>query len=135
MADEYMFFDEALGRRFLELAAARGLAGTLRADAMEGWVVELPEADDDVAEALEAHYAELMTEQRDMVEADDAPGARKLMAVNVTLDDGQVRQVRLPGELGRRLLEHFDIDEINALAAAIARDVAHPVSGPLCRDP
>lgn len=135
MADEYMFFDEALGRRFLDLAAARGLSGTLRADAMEGYVVELPEADDDLAEALEADYAALMTEQRDLVEAGDAPGARKLMAVNVTLPDGQVRQVRLSGALGRRLLEHFDIDEINELAAAIARDIAHPVSGPLCRDP
>lgn len=51
MSLEYMFFDATLRDDFIAFAQARGVAARHRADAIEGWVVELPE---DLAEPLQA---------------------------------------------------------------------------------
>jgi len=136
MANEYIFFDEALRDRFVRFAAERGVAGSLRADAIDGFVVALPDdLDDDLEDAIEDEYEALMAAQRDLVEAGEGDGAKKLMGVSVILPDGQTRMVRLPGDYARRLLEQFTIDEIREMVTAIARDVAVPLSGPICRQP
>lgn len=134
MATEYIFFDAALCERFIRYAAAQGLAGSMRADPMDGYVAALP---DDLADAVEAaceaEYEALMDEQRAEVEAEEGGQARDLMGVSVALPDGTPCVVRLPAGMARRLFEHFAADEIHALVAAIALSVADPQTGPICR--
>jgi len=136
MANEYIFFDEGLRDSFVRFVAERGVAGSLRADEIDGFVVALPDdLDDDLEDAIEDEYEVLMAAQRDLVEAGEGGEAKKLMGVSVVLPDGETRMVRLPGDYARRLLEQFTIDEIRDMVTAIARDVAVPLTGPICRQP
>ena len=134
MANEYIFFDAALRDRFLKAAADRGLVGTTHEDPMDGHIVALPEdIDDAVADAVEADYEALMDEQQALVEGTEEGDTRDLMGVSVTLPDGRPCVVRLPAAIARRLFQHFDIDEIHELVAAIAAQGANPSVGPICR--
>lgn len=133
MTNEYIFFDAALRDRFVGFLAARGIAGELRADAMEGFVVALADdLDDEIEETIEDEYTTLMEAQRDLVEAADGDQALALMAVAITLPDGQPGVVRIPARHARRLFAHFSVEEVHELVAAIAQSVANPVAGPLC---
>jgi hypothetical protein len=135
MANEYIFFDESLSQRFAQFAAERGIASEIRPDAIDGFVVALPDnLGDDLDDDLEETYDALMDEQRQLVEADEDEDSKHLMGVTVTLPDGQSCLVRLPPEFGHRLLETFSPQEIHALITAIAAEVANPISGPLCRN-
>jgi hypothetical protein len=134
MANEYIFFDARLRDRFVSFIAIHGIPSQMRPDAMEGFVVAL--ADDlaeEIEEAIEAEYSTLMEEQRDLVEAADGGNSRALMAVAVTLPDGQPGVVRIPAHYARRLFAHFSTEEVHELVAAIAQAVTNPVAGSLCR--
>ncbi len=131
---DYIFFDEKLRDRFVGFIAERGIAGDVRPDPMEGFVVAVPDdLADDIENAIEGEYEALMDEQRRLVESTDKDGARDLMGVTVVRSDGQPRVVRLPAHYARRLFEHFSAEEIHELVSAIADSVEHPVDGPLCR--
>jgi hypothetical protein len=134
MANEYIFFDAALSDRFVSFAAAHGIPSEVQADTIEGFVVALADdLADDLEEAIEAEYLTLMEEQRDLVEAADGENSRALMAVAVTLPDGQPGVVRIPARYARRLFAHFSTEEVHELVGAIAQGLANPVAGPLCR--
>ena len=134
MNNEYIFFDEALRERFRGFIARHGLASQFRPDPVGGVVVETPVGlPDDLQEAIEAEYDALMDLQRDLLDALEDENARDLMGVTVSLPDGQSCVVRLPPVYGRRLVEHFTVEEIHDLVSAIAQNVANPVTGPLCR--
>ena len=133
--NEYIFFDAGLSDRFVAFLAVRGIAGQVRPDAMEGFVVTVADGvPDDVDDAIEDEYAALMAEQQRLVEESDDDGARDLMAVTVALPGGAERTVRLPAHYARRLFDHFSIEEIQGLVSAIAHSVLTPIDGPICRD-
>jgi histone H3/H4 len=130
---DFVLFDESLSRRFGASVAEMGLRCEIDDDPMGGYVIRvLGEVDDEAADALEAHYEDLMTLQQDMVENADDDGGMTVMAVDVTLADGQERSIRLPAAFARRLHEHFDIDEIRELVTAIAQQALTPDTAPLC---
>jgi hypothetical protein len=132
--NEYILFDAGLRDRFLEFIAARGIVGEVRSDPIEGFVVALPDdLADDVEEAIEDEYATLMAEQVSLIESAGEDSGRALMRVTATLADGSSRVVQLPADYGRRLFEHFSVEEIHELVSAIARSVMNPVEGPMCR--
>ena len=134
MATSYIFFEAELRERFVQALAARGLHSSTRADAMEGWVVELAvEPDDTLLEALEAEYEALMQEQ--MLRAEDRPdwGSHQVASLNITRADGSPVTVRLPPAVARPLMEHFSAEEAHALVTAIAHSLEDPMDGPLCR--
>ena len=134
MANEYIFFDATLRDRFVSFVAGHGIPSQTRPDAMEGFVVALPDdLADELEDVIEAEYATLMEEQCSLVEAADGENARALMAVAITLPDGQPGVVRIPARYVRRLFAHFSAEEVHELVAAIAQSVANPVAGPLCR--
>lgn len=134
MGCEYMFFDAALLDRFVRLVAGLGVASSVQADQMAGFVVTLPDGLSDRLEAdIELAYDALMQEQRDLINADEGGDACDVLGVDVSLPDGQTCLVRLPAVYGRRLVEHFSFEEIHALVTLIAHNVVHPVAGPLCR--
>ena len=139
MGFEYMFFDEALRDRFVSIVGDRGVACELRADAIEGFVVEgfvveVPDGlPDDLMDAIDAEHANLMNEQ--MVQAESTEGwvTHQVAGVDVTLADGRSFVVRLPGPIARQLLENFTPDDVQALVTAIAESIEHPINGPLCK--
>ena len=134
MAIEYVIFDRKLCDRFVRLIAARGITADVRPDTIEGFSVAIPDTlSEELEEAIEAEYESLMIEQRDLVESMDTDSARSLMAVTVTLLGGEPCVVPIRAELGRRLYEHFTIEEVQDLVSEIAAAVTNPVRGPLCR--
>ncbi|MEA3394416.1 MAG: hypothetical protein U9R55_07295 [Pseudomonadota bacterium] len=133
MATEYIFFDADLCERFVQAVAARALTCQVRADAMEGFVVQLgDEATDAVLQALEADYEALMHEQ--MLRAETRPDwvSHQVAGVRFTRADGSSAVVRLPAAVARPLLERFTAEEAHDLVSAIAHSLEHPVDGPLC---
>lgn len=136
MAVEYMFFDEALRDRFVAFAATHGIAGTVREDEIDGFVVALPDGMDDALEdALEAEYDAIMDEQMLRAESDTELVSHAVAGTTVTLTDGSTRTVRIPPPIARRLFEHFTSGEIHEIVTAIAQSVEHPIDGPICRKP
>lgn len=134
MATGYIFFDADLRDRFMADLAARAIACTTREDTMEGFVVELAtEPDEDTLDAIEDAYDALAQEQ--MLRAEERPewGSHQVASLRVTLPDGSDAQVRLPPEVARPLLERYTVEEAHALVSAIARSLADPQDGPLCR--
>lgn len=133
MSNEYIFFSESLRDRFIGFASKRGISSQWRPDAIEGFVVELPDGlPEDVESAIELEYDLLLDLQRSMVDAAEGDMVQDMLGITVTLPDGQDRLVRLPGAFGRRLAMHFSFEEIHELVSVIAQSVANPVAGPLC---
>ncbi|MHB1216431.1 MAG: hypothetical protein ACYCY9_15745 [Thiobacillus sp.] len=136
MGFEYMFFDDAFRERFVDFAAVRGIASTVRKDRIAGYVVELPDALDDAQlEAIDAEYESIMDAQMLLAESDEALVSHHAAGVTVTLADGTHRAIRIPPPIARRLFEHFTAGEVHEIATAIAQGVENPVDGPLCRKP
>lgn len=134
MANEYIFFDATLSDRFVSFVAVHGIPSQVRPDAMEGFVVALADdLTDELEDAIEAEYLSLMEEQRDLVETEEGDNARALMAVAITLPDGQPGVMRIPARYARRLFAHFSVEEVHEMVGAIAQGMANPVAGPLCR--
>jgi len=133
VSHEYIFFDEALRDRFVRFLTDRGIASHSRADEIEGSVVALPDdLADEVMDAIEDEYGLLMDEQMALAEAREGWVTHQAVGISVTLADGQSRQVRLPPDIARRLLEHFTAEETHELVTAIARSLENPKDGPLC---
>lgn len=131
---EYIFFDADLRDRFVQALSARALAWQTRADAMEGFVVVLPEEpDEDTLDAIEEEYEALMDEQMLRAEARPDWVSHQVAGVRITGSDGKDCTVRLPAAIARNLLANFSAEEVHELVTAIAHSLAHPVEGPLCK--
>jgi hypothetical protein len=129
---EYIFFDAGLRDRFLTFVAEHGIPGDSRPDAIDGFLVILPETlPDELAQVVEEQYERLMDEQQQLVESEDDED-RTVMGIDVTLPDGRSCLVRLQPLFARRLCDHFSGEEIRALVAEIAASVLAPAKGPLC---
>lgn len=118
----------------MQFVAGQGIAGEIRHDEMDGYVVRVPEdIDETLADAIEDEYDALMREQMVLAENDESWGTRQVMGVEITRADGTRSLVRIEGAIGRRLSEQFTPEEIHELVSAIAKSVENPVEGPLCR--
>ena len=133
MATEYILFDRTLCDRLVQFIAEHDLVADVRPDAIEGFIIVVPDTpDEELESAIAAKYDSLMEEQFNLIEAQDG-GSRTVMAVTVTLPSGESCVVPVTGKLGRRLYEHFTVDEVQALISEVAAAVANPSSGPLCK--
>lgn len=134
MMAEYIFFSEELCERFVKFVSSCGIDSSVRPDEIDGFVIALPDALADAADAaIEAEYDRLMDEQRAQIEAAEDGDAPDLMGISIVLPDGQPCVVRLPAEYARRLVAEFSIEEIRELVSHIATSVATPNTTPLCR--
>jgi hypothetical protein len=134
MGNDYIFFDESLRDRFVQFLSERSQPFDTRADTIEGFIVALRDEPDDAAlEAIEALYQTLMDEQMLLAESRTGWVTHQAIGITVTRADGTTQVVRLSADLARPLLEHFSAEQAQALVQAIAHNLDHPVSGPLCR--
>lgn len=130
---EYVLFDEALRDRFVQFVQAKNLNCEMRADAVAGYVIQVPDdLPEDIEDALEEEYDTLMEQQQDMVESAEGSVDRTLMAVEAVLADGRQLSICLPAVYARRLYEHFSLDEIRDLVTTIAQEAVEPQSGSMC---
>jgi NAD-specific glutamate dehydrogenase len=133
MATEYILFDRTLCDRLVQFITDRGLVADVRPDAIAGFVIVVSDTpDEDLESAIAAKYDALMEEQFNLIEAEEG-GSRTVMAVTVTLPSGQPCVVPLTGKLGRRVYEHFTVEEVQTLVTEIAAAVANPSTDPLCK--
>lgn len=133
MATEYILFDRTLCDRLVQFVAEHDLVADVRPDAIEGFVIVVPDTpDEDLESAIAATYESLMEEQFNLIEAEEG-GSRSVMAVTVTLPSGAPCVVPLSGKLGRCVYEHFTVDEVQALVTEIAAAVVNPSTDPLCK--
>jgi hypothetical protein len=78
------FFDESLRDQFMSFVAGHGMAGSMRPDPIEGWVVELRDGlADGVQVAVEAEYDALMDRPRELADSAEGAQARDLMGVSI----------------------------------------------------
>lgn len=131
---EYVFFNQGLRERFVQIAAGMGISSQVLEGAMEGSVVALSDdLTDEQMETLETEYDLLMDEQMDLAESEEGWVTHQAMGVDVTLEDGRTCTVRLKSEMARRLSENFSPEEIHELVNDIAQSIHHPIDGPLCK--
>lgn len=136
MSSEYVFFDDVVRDRFVRYLTDRGIACAARDDEIAGSVVEFPDdLPDEVLDAIEAEYEALMDEQMALASSKEGWVTHQAVGITVTLSDGQPRQVRLPPDIARQLLERFTAEEVHELVTAIARSLENPIDGPLCHKP
>lgn len=131
---EYTFFNEALRERFIRFAAKMGIPSQVKEDKMEGSVVELSDdLSDELLSSLETEYEVLMDEQMLLAESEEGWMSHQVMGINVTLADGRPCDIRLYGEMARRLSAHFSPEELHELVHAIAQSIENPIDGPICK--
>ncbi|MBS4098723.1 MAG: hypothetical protein KGZ83_18020 [Sulfuricella sp.] len=131
---DYIFFDAGLCGQFIEKARKLGVAAIESHDEM-GINVALPEdLPDDVGEALEAFYDELLEQQAALVEANE-PTLRHAAGIHIDLCDGSPCLIRIEPALMNRLLSVLSIEELHQLVTGIAHAVENPVSAPICHAP
>jgi len=128
---EYIFFDVALRDRFMSYAQQLSVPCTAIDDTM-GFVVEIPEdLADDVADAIEAHYDKLETEQESMSLAEG--DLHRLAGFGFKLPDGQARLLPVQPDIANRLMAHFTLAEIQSLLNDVARYTLEPPNEHLCK--
>lgn len=131
--NEYIFFDANLRDRFLAFVATHGLTGQARPDPMGHLLVALPDdLDDEFDDAVEAFYAELMDEQRGLIDQSEPDSAYDAVGIHIELASGP-RQIRLPPDIARVLYQHLSTEEIHELVTAIAQSVEDANDAPLCQ--
>src|SRR5450830_478013 len=100
MGTEYIFFNETLRDRFVQFVSGQSSACQTRQDAMEGFLVELPdELDAGVSDAIEAQYRTLMDEQMVLAESKKDWVSHQMAGVTIMRPDGSPCVVRLPADI------------------------------------
>ena len=129
---EYMFFDEGLRQKFVAFARERDV-DVQSTDDETGCIAEVPEdLDDEVADAIDEYYEQLLQETADIME--DGDGLEKsAAAVQVSLSDGTKSNIMFDPDLMARLLNCITTEELRDLVQDIAHGVENPDDRPICK--
>ena len=129
MEFEYLFFDEAIARRFCEACAREtGLEPQLK-ETDGQWLAQLPESVSDThMDTVEALYETFFFgEQAEQIEASEAH--HTATGMQIQLADGRFTTVLVEPELMNRLLSVLTIDELNRFLHDVASAVENPNGG------
>lgn len=130
---EYMFFDRELRDRFVRQAKEQGVECTLQDDEM-GIIAAVPEdLPDDVVDALEACYDQLLEEQSELIDQTEGGLKKHVAGVRLDLPGGRSCMVKLDPDMANRLFAAFSLDEVQELFAAVAASIENPNDAPLCK--
>lgn len=130
---EYMFFDHDLRQQFISFAHGHGVPCEVTEDSM-GLVASVAEdIPEPVSDELDRYYDELLELQAERVDLADGVATHQAAGVRVTLDDGRPCMIKLDPDMANQLFSAFTLEEVQTLIQAIARSVANPDDGPICR--
>ncbi len=130
---EYMFFDHDLRQQFISFAHGHGVPCEAAEDSM-GLVASVAEdIPEPVSDELDRYYDELLELQAERVDQIDGAATHQAAGVRVLLEDGRPCMIKLDPGIANQLLAAFTLEEVQALVQAIARSVANPGDGPICR--
>ena len=128
---EYIFFEPSLRDRFTDFL--RGHAVAFETAAEDDLLVCVPDdIDDELSDALDVLYEQLLQQNAEMLEDTEDALVRNAAGVRVQLADGQPCMVRLDPELMSRLLACIGLEELRDMVQAIAAQVESPDDSPLC---
>ncbi len=131
---EYLFMHPQTRDRFLERARALGLEGEVREEEDDGWLVILPEIEDEtLLEKLEACYDELFNADEQIWNQEMAEQQFHTAGLLITLGDGRQVQAPVPPELMNRLMEALNMEQIAELVSIIVDTVEQPDERSLCQ--
>ncbi len=131
---EYLFMHPQTRDRFLERVRALGLNAESRAEEDDGWLVILPEIEDEaLLEKLEACYDELFDTDEQIWNEEMAEQQFHTAGLLITLGDGRQVQAPVPPALMNRLLEVLNMEQIAELVSIIVDTVEHPDERSLCQ--
>lgn len=130
---EYMFFDHDLRQHFIAFAHGHGVPCKITEDGMGLVAAVAEDIPEPVSDELDRYYDELLEQQAERVDQADGAATHQAAGVRVTLADGRTCMVKLDPDMANQLLSAFTLEEVQALVQAIARSVANPDDGPICR--
>ncbi|HKJ75851.1 MAG TPA: hypothetical protein VKA64_01465 [Gammaproteobacteria bacterium] len=129
---EYMFFDEGLRKKFVAFARERDVDVQSKDDET-GCIAEVPEdVEDEVADAIDDYYEQLLQETADIMEEGDGL-EKSAAAVQVSLADGTKSNIMFDPDLMARLLNCITIEELRDMVQDIAHGVENPDDRPICK--
>ncbi|WP_321325189.1 hypothetical protein [Thiomicrorhabdus sp.] len=136
---EYMFFDEALAKRFQTYCENLGVATELVVDIThtddDSFTIKIADGlDDTLMEKIEEEYGDMLFgEQAAQVEGNDDGGAiADACGVQVQLSSGQFTTVAIHPEIMNKILSVLTIDELQQFLSQVAEDIENPKMGPIC---
>ena len=132
---EYVFFDEGLCQRFESYLREQGVEYSLGRDDL-GTVVSVPEEiDEELSDAIDDHYDELLAAQEALLEEGDDALEKNAAGIRVELADGTPCMVRIEPKLLSKTLEALSLTELEQLVRQVAASVERPDDSPLCHTP
>ncbi|MGB5396652.1 MAG: hypothetical protein WBN96_05840 [Gammaproteobacteria bacterium] len=132
---EFVFFNREPFQRFLDLAHSAGVKTSVNSDD-ETLVVLLDEdIDDDILDAMEAHYDSLLDLDQSLVEMALGDDDSELLSAGITIElkDGRTVYARVAPKLLSRVLQCINNDELNSIVTAITDAVENPDPRRLCQ--
>ncbi len=132
---EYVFFDQAPMRHFMDFLRGEGLAPEQEDD--DGLLkVLLPEdIDDALAERIESEYDAMMEMNREIYEAggDADEVGYHAAGITVQLEGGVNVYAQVDPRLLARIMEVLTPEEFNTVVNAIVEAIEHPDTRSLCQ--
>ena len=129
---EYVFFHAVPCEHFVAFLQAQGLTPEVRRDE-ECWEVRLPELlDDDLSEAIEARYDELLALNQRLHD-EEQEGEEQAAGVVVELADGETVYAQVPPQLLARIMSVLTPQEFGEVVDAIVDAVERPDPRSLCQ--
>ena len=130
---DYIFFHERLLDKYLCFLKERNIVHSQRRDEM-GLVVSIPEdLDDEIEEAADAYYEELLASQEELMEEEGDPLDKNFAALTVNLSDGRVVYAPVRPALLNQLLTIISAQELGEVVDAIVSAVENPDVRPICK--
>jgi len=130
---EYIFFDRRPWQLFINFLQHQGLTPQ-SAQEEQGFMVRLPDdTDDDLMEAIEARYDELLDMNEQLFSEQEGEDHVHRAGVSVNLSDGRTVEAGVSPLLLNRILEVLSTDELGQFINAIVDAVENPDDRPFCQ--
>ena len=129
---DFVFFNAQPRERFLAYLRQQAVAFETSEDD-ESYGVSIPdETGDDLMEAIEAYYEQMMSLDQALFEAGEDATGHHAAGVVLNLASGDSVYARVPPALLARVMEVLTAEELGELVNAIVEAVERPERGPLC---
>ena len=132
---EYVFFHEQPFNLFIEWLKEQSLSPEVRIE-NDNYEISLPDnIDDELADAIEEKYDELMEMNRQISESQDQQdhGNYSMAGIMVYLKDGQASYADVKSDLLSRIMSAISPEEFGEVVEAIVEAVENPQTKSYCQ--